>query len=110
MPARPLPFVPVAGGLRVTVRLTPKASRDAVDGVGVDAAGHAFLKARVGAPPEGSKANAALLRLLAREWRLPGSSLTIAAGAKARLKTLHVAGDGPLIANRLRQWIETNHV
>ncbi|MFQ5983919.1 MAG: DUF167 family protein [Alphaproteobacteria bacterium] len=92
------------------VRLVPKASRPGIDGVGVDAAGRAFLKVRVGAPPEAGKANAALLRLLAREWRVPGSSLTITAGTKARRKTLHVAGDGALLVDRLMKWIEANHV
>lgn len=105
-----LPFSVDFDGLRVRVRLTPKASRDAIDGVGVDAAGRAFLKVRVKAPPEGGKANAAFLKLLAREWRVPGSSLRISAGAKARLKTLHVNGDGPRLANRLMKWSGPDHV
>ena len=35
----------------------------------------------------------ALLRLVGKELGVPASAVTLAAGATARLKTLHVAGD-----------------
>jgi uncharacterized protein YggU (UPF0235/DUF167 family) len=55
----------------------------------------------VRAPPEDGRANEALLRLLAREWRLPRRDLSIVAGAASRYKTVHVAGDPRQLADRL---------
>ena len=76
MPKRPLPFDAAAdGGLRVTLKVTPKAARAAI--VGADADGNAFLKVAVTAAPERGKANAAAIKLLARAWRLPPSSLSM---------------------------------
>lgn len=93
-------------GISVTVRLTPKAGADKIDGVAADAAGHAALKARVTAAPESGKANAALLGLLAKSWKLPKSSLSIAGGAKDRNKVVHVAGDPAALERRIAGWLE----
>ena len=92
------------GIVTVTVRLTPRASRTTITGFAADPAGGTAVKAAVTAVPEAGKANAALLRLLAKEWRLPRSSLTIAAGAGDRRKTVAVAGDPDAIAARLTDW------
>jgi uncharacterized protein (TIGR00251 family) len=81
-----------ADGVRLTVRLTPRAAHSAIDGIAVDAAGEAYLAVRVTAPPEGGKANAALIKLLARRWRLPARDLQLVAGAGARRKVLEVQG------------------
>ena len=62
------------------------------------------LAALVTAPPEDGKANAALIKLLAKTWKLPKTTITVAAGAAARDKTLLLAGDGTVIAGRLRAW------
>ena len=110
MPARTLPFDATADGLRVTLKVTPKAARAAIGGVGADADGNAFLKVAVTAAPERGKANAAAIKLLARAWRLPPSSLSIAGGATARRKTMHVAGDAPKLLRQLNEWIESHHV
>ena len=87
------PLAAVAGGIRVRVKLAPKASRAAVGGVFVDAAGTAFLKVAVTAAPEDGKANAALVALLAKAWRLPKSAIAVVAGATERRKTLLIAGN-----------------
>lgn len=104
MSERPLPFVPILGGLRVSVRLTPRARAERIDGIAVDADGKPVLKAAVTAPPEKGRANAALLALLAKEWRLPKSSLTVAAGASGRRKQVAVAGDPKELMKRLTEW------
>ena len=54
--------------------------------------------------PEAGKANEALFRLLAKEWRLPRSRFTITAGAGDRRKTIAVAGDPDAVIARLAAW------
>ena len=95
------PVTTTTDGLRVAVRLTPRASRAGVDGVRLDAAGQAYLQVRVTAPAEGGKANAALLKLLAKAWGVTRSRLAIVAGAKDRRKTVAVAGDPTALRKHL---------
>ena len=78
--------------MRLAVRLTPRGGREAIDGWAVDGDGRPYLKARVAAPPVEGAANAALLALLAKTLGVPGSSLSIASGAGARLKLIDVGG------------------
>ena len=95
-----------AGQVRFRVRLTPKGGRDAVEGWSGSGA-DAFLEARVRAAPEDGKANAALIVLLAKELGIAKSALDrIAAGHKARLKTIVLAGDTTALAARLNGWGE----
>lgn len=100
-----MPFKPAAGGVTVAVRLTPRASRNAVVGIGtgVGPAGReqAVLKVMVTAVPESGRANEALVRLLAKEWKVPGSAITLVAGATDRNKILHVVGDPADLMTRL---------
>ena len=98
-----------AGGVTVAVRLTPKAAANRIDGVAEAEDGARVLQTRVTAAPEGGKANAALLRLLAKSWKLPKSALCVAAGGRSRRKTIHVAGAPAALAARLTRWIEENH-
>ena len=74
-----LPLSTAADGVRLAVRLTPRGRADRIDGI---AGG--MLKIAVTAPPADNQANEALLRLLAREWRVPRRDLSIAAGARSR--------------------------
>ena len=91
------------------IRLTPRAARSRVEGVGAGADGGAVLKVAVTAPPEKGKANAAMITLLAKAWRLPKTSMAITAGVTARRKTLLVRGDGKALVARLNQWMEGHH-
>ena len=81
------------GGVRLALKVTPRAARSAVDGIAQDARGQAYLAVRVTAAPDGGKANAAVIKLLARRWRLPARDLRLVSGASARRKVLQV--DGP---------------
>ena len=100
------PFQPVAGGVRILVRLTPKASRNQVHGAVADAEGKAALKVSVTAVPAGGAANEALRALLAKQWRVPKSALSIVGGLSDRRKTLLLAGDGAAWSARLELWLE----
>jgi len=81
-----------ADGVRLAVKVTPRAARSAVQGIEIDAQGQAYLAVRLTAPPESGKANAALIKLLAKRWRLAVSDFRLIAGAAARRKVLHVRG------------------
>jgi uncharacterized protein len=110
MPAPDAPalaFSPRGGGLAVTVRLTPRGGRDAIDGVDRLADGRAVLKVRVRAVPENGAANAALIRLLAEALDVPASAVRLESGATARVKILHVTGDPVLLAARIGALVRT---
>ena len=98
-----LPWTATSEGLRLSVRLTPRGGRDGIDGIEVLADGRAVLKARVRAAPSEGEANAALIALLARSLSVSRSSVTLAAGSTARLKTLQIAGEANVLAARLEQ-------
>ena len=104
-----LPVTTRHDGVAVAVRLTPKASANRLDGVAPAGDGGAALRARVTATPENGKANVALIKLLAKAWRLPKTALTIAAGAKDRRKIIHVAGDPDTLMPHLQHWFEAHH-
>ena len=87
-----MPFRSVPGGANVAVRLTPKGGRDAIEGIVADAAGGRRLKVRVAAPPEDGKANAALIALLAKTWKIPKSRIALIGGATDRNKLLRIDG------------------
>jgi hypothetical protein len=88
-------------GLSFAVRLTPRGGRDSVDGWDKDDSGRAYLKARVRAAAEDGKANAALIALIATHLDVPRSAVSIASGAKARLKMVTVSGDKAVLRGRL---------
>jgi len=79
--------------LRLAVRLTPNAGRNAIDGIETAADDETFLKARVTAVPEDGKANKALIELIAKTLRVPKSSIAIMSGETARKKILRIDGD-----------------
>jgi uncharacterized protein len=79
---------------RLTIRVTPKGGRDAVDGWALDEAGRPVLKVRVSAAASEGAANAAVIALIAKALRRPRSAVRIAAGETARVKRLEIDGVG----------------
>lgn len=92
MTGRP-PFARTATGLRIAVRLTPKAGEDRIDGVTALSSGDGVLSARVRTAPEDGRANAALEKLVAAALDVPKSSVSVAGGHRSRLKQVAVTGD-----------------
>ncbi len=88
-----VPYAAVPEGLRVFVRLQPKARRERIEGIVTQADGRVAFKVAVTAPPEAGKANAALVALLGKSWRLPKRAIAIVGGAADRRKTLLLRGD-----------------
>jgi uncharacterized protein YggU (UPF0235/DUF167 family) len=99
----PRPWSAVAGGLAVTVRLTPRGGRDAIDGIKQRADGACVLKARVRAAASEGEANAALIALVAAAAGVPPRDVTLVSGATARLKRLTIAGHSPTLAAALEK-------
>ncbi|HTZ98745.1 MAG TPA: DUF167 domain-containing protein [Candidatus Aquilonibacter sp.] len=75
------------GAVTFAVRVTPRASRDAIEGEHEGA-----LKVRLTAPPVDDRANEALIRLLAERLNVPKSAVRIVAGEKSRTKRVEVSG------------------
>lgn len=77
---------------RLTVRVTPKGGRDAVDGWAHDEAGRPVLKLRVSSAPSDGQANVAVIALVAKALGIPKSAVRIASGETSRVKRLELDG------------------
>jgi uncharacterized protein YggU (UPF0235/DUF167 family) len=73
-----------------------------------EADGGAVLRVAVTAAPEDGKANAAVVKLLAKAWHLPKSAFRSAPSGRPR-KVLFIEGDAAELARRIRQWVEDDH-
>jgi len=101
-----MPFQPHAKGVIVRIRLTPGARKTGFNGTMPVADGAVALKVGVSAPPEDGKANRELLKMLAKEWRLPKTSLAIISGETNRHKAVLIeTAEGPALLARLRDWL-----
>src|ERR1700730_10428625 len=98
-----LPWTIVSRGVVVTVRLTPKGGRDAVDGIETLADGSGVLKVRVRAIPSEGEANAALGRLLAKALAVPPRDVEIISGHTSRIKRVKISGDAAALTLALEK-------
>lgn len=106
----PFPFCLCDGGLRVFVRLSPQAKKNAINALMADAEGQMALKVSVTAVPEKGKANARLIKLLSKEWSIAKSDIIITAGDTDRRKTLLLRGDPKSLQQRLIEWMKQSNV
>ncbi|HET7714558.1 MAG TPA: DUF167 family protein [Bauldia sp.] len=102
------PYRREAGGVVLTVRVTPRAGRDAIDGIGRLSDGRAAALVRVRALPTEGEANDALVALLAKRLRVPKSALTISGGHRARLKQVRIAGEPDALGREIDAWGSAN--
>jgi hypothetical protein len=70
----------------LSVRVTPRGGRDAIEGWVRDDAGRAVLKVRVAAAAADGLANVAVTALLARALGRPRSAINLVSGRTARVK------------------------
>jgi uncharacterized protein len=87
--------------LLVSVRLTPRSSRDGLEGFELLANGTTVLAARVRAVPEDGEANAALEKLVAKAAGVAKSDASVVTGATSRIKTVRLKGDPDILRDRL---------
>ncbi len=97
-------FTITARGLRVRLHVTPRAAGDRIGAFSADGGGGLRLKVAVTAPAHGGKANEAIIKLLAREWRIPKTALSIVSGGGGRDKLVAISGDADVIATKFRAW------
>ncbi|MCW8916416.1 MAG: DUF167 family protein [Magnetovibrio sp.] len=91
-------------GLCVRVRLTPSGRQNGIDGVMKDMDGETVLKATATTAPENGKANKALIKLLAKEWKLAKSSVDVVQGQTSRNKVLMVLGNAADLHQTIGAW------
>ena len=72
---------------RIDLRVTPRASKNMIDGVR-----EGRLVVKVTAPPVDAAANEAVVALLAKSLDLPKRQIAIVLGATGRSKTVEVSG------------------
>lgn len=88
-------------GARITLRVTPNARTETIEGPETRADGTCALKLRVTAPPDKGAANAAIIALLARTLGRPKSSFSLLSGHTSRTKVILLAGSPEEIAPEL---------
>jgi len=96
-------YLSASDGLKVFVRLSPKARREGIEGVHTDPDGTQRLKIAVSAPPVDGKANEALIKTLAKQLHIAKSTITLISGAADRSKTLLIAGDTAELIKKLEE-------
>ena len=99
-PARPIALDglvarPTRTGVRVDVRVAPRASRPGIEGVR-----EGRLLVRVSAAPVDNAANDAVVRVLADALDLPARAVRIVGGETSRRKTVEIEG---LLESDVRQ-------
>jgi len=97
-----MPVSADGAGVRLRIRVTPRAKRTALAGI-VEVDGRPALAIRLAAPPVDGAANKALLAFLASAMKVPKSRLRIVSGETGRLKVVAVAG---LAAGIALTWIK----
>lgn len=72
--------------VEIMVLLTPGACKEGINGMVSDANGNKILKVSVFAHAENNRANTALIKLLAKHFKVPKSNISIKSGLKSRKK------------------------
>ena len=91
------PVEPVTGGVRVRLRVQPRAGRTELAGVLGDA-----IKLRVAGAPVDGAANEDIIRFLSRELGVPRGSIEIVSGRAGRNKVVRIEGAS---ADQVRRWL-----
>ena len=94
--------------VEVAVRVTTRASHTKIVGTAAGPQG-AYLKVAVTSAPTQGKANESLLKLLAKEWGIAKSALTIKHGLTDRRKTIVIEGEATTVQANFQGWIQQYH-
>jgi uncharacterized protein (TIGR00251 family) len=100
-----LPFRVSPDGVRVRLKVTPKSKREQIGGLLDEPDGGRSLRVSVTAAPEDGKANAAVIALLAKQWGVAKSAISVVAGATDRRKLVEIRGPSQELLARLQSWL-----
>ena len=100
-----MPFQASPAGVRVRLKVTPKAKRNQFGGLLDEPDGGKALKVAVTTAPEGGKANEAVIALMAKEWGVAKSAISVVSGATDRRKLVEIRGPSQDLLARLRGWL-----
>ena len=90
-----IPLHETAKGISFSVKVHPRARKNAITGEVGDA-----LKLALTAPPVDGKANQAVIEFFADLFAIPRSSVTIASGETSRNKVVRIAGVSKPVAEQ----------
>jgi len=93
----------VSETFRLKLKVSPGASRNAIQGWETGSDGARHLKIAVTAAPERGKANKATIRLLAKKLGISPSKLRLVRGDTSRIKTLEIDGNASALAGHIQQ-------
>src|SRR5262245_12679879 len=91
-----------AGGINLSLRVTPRGGRDGLDGIETLADGRKVRRRGVRGVAAGGGANRAVLGLLAKSLGVPKGNVRLLSGATSRLKRIAIDGDPKLLDEALR--------
>jgi uncharacterized protein (TIGR00251 family) len=100
-----IPLNETAKGVTFSIKVQPRARKNAITGTVGDA-----LKLALTAPPVEGRANQAIIEFFVELFEIPRSSVTIASGETSRNKVIRIAGLGrAVIEQRLAAALAQNH-
>ncbi len=100
-----LPFQPITSGVQLQLQVTPKAATTRIGKIILDSNGINVLKVYVTAVPESGKANAAVIKLLAKSWNLPKTDFKIVRGMTDRRKLINIKGESDWLMKYLKSYV-----
>ncbi len=95
-------WCPVTGGVTLSVRVSPRGGRNAVEGLVADADGRPQLSVRVAAAPVDGEANDAVEATLARWLGVKPREVEVTGGLTTRSKVVTVDGDPVALVRKLQ--------
>lgn len=93
-------------GVRLTVRVTPRAKSSAFSGIVDIGDDRSAVAIRLAAPPVDGAANTALCDFLAKQIGIARSRVEMVSGQTSRIKIIALLGDGASLEARLRELLE----
>jgi uncharacterized protein (TIGR00251 family) len=83
----------ISGESFLQVKVIPNSSQNKIAGKFLDEKNQEYLKVNITAVAEGGKANAALIKFLAKEFKISKSKIEIIRGETSRIKLLKIFGE-----------------
>ena len=93
---------PMTGGVTLSVRVSPRGGRNAVEGLVADAEGKPQLGVRVAAAPVDGEANDAVEATLARWLGVKPREVEVTGGLTTRSKIVTIDGDPVALLRKLQ--------